>query len=681
MSPITATTAADLLARLGVDSGRDDRRRSRRADADHRRGDRARPPDGRSGYCCGRRARHRCIPRLARPSRAAPRRARPPARRGASSREGGPRRARDARGGEDRPGRARRGPGDDRHLRFRSRPLSAALRTVDRIRAPRPPPHRDVASPRSRRRDQRLQLPRRRLVLECGARPRLRRSRDLETVRANAAHRTRLHGAVRAGGGAVRRRSRRSRRARDRRRRPGRAAGGRPAHPARLRHRLDADGQGACAAHRSPAGSVAPRARWQQRGDRRPERRPRSRGPRRALLRRGHCRPAMHEPAPPDRARVDRGRSGRAAGSCVRGAFRSATHASRRRSSGRSSAQSRSSGSRSRSPRHGQTAARSSSVATGRWPRAGPTRGTQSRRSSACRARRLSSGGRRSRRCSTSSRTRIPTRRLDLQNGVPQGLASSIFTTDLREAERFLAASGSDCGIANVNIGPSGAEIGGAFGGEKETGGGRESGSDAWKAYMRTPDRDRQLHERVAARPGHRLRRRLSRSPMPVKLFTDGGARGNPGPAAAAFVLQSDDGTVLDARGDAIGVADEQRRRVHGAAERPSSRGRARGDRASRSSPTRELMVKQMRGEYKIKNAALRELSPRGDAARPGRRVGDLHRSAPRAQHARRPARERRARRRRLTARRRGAMMGAMTGARTSFSAAGLLLLALLLPR
>jgi aldehyde dehydrogenase (NAD+) len=72
-----------------------------------------------------------------------------------------------------------------------------------------------------------------------------------------------------------------------------------------------------------------------------------------------------------------------------------------------------------------------------------------------------------------------------VQNGVPQGLASSIFTTDLREAERFLSAAGSDCGIANVNIGPSGAEIGGAFGGEKETGGGRESGSDAWKAYMR----------------------------------------------------------------------------------------------------------------------------------------------------------------------------------------------------
>ena len=72
-----------------------------------------------------------------------------------------------------------------------------------------------------------------------------------------------------------------------------------------------------------------------------------------------------------------------------------------------------------------------------------------------------------------------------LHNGVPQGLASSIFTTDLREAERFVSGSGSDCGIANVNIGPSGAEIGGAFGGEKETGGGRESGSDAWKGYMR----------------------------------------------------------------------------------------------------------------------------------------------------------------------------------------------------
>ncbi|MES0881001.1 L-piperidine-6-carboxylate dehydrogenase [Roseibium sp. SCP14] len=74
---------------------------------------------------------------------------------------------------------------------------------------------------------------------------------------------------------------------------------------------------------------------------------------------------------------------------------------------------------------------------------------------------------------------------IDLQNDVPQGLSSCIFTLNMREAETFLSATGSDCGIANVNIGPSGAEIGGAFGGEKETGGGRESGSDAWKGYMR----------------------------------------------------------------------------------------------------------------------------------------------------------------------------------------------------
>jgi aldehyde dehydrogenase (NAD+) len=74
---------------------------------------------------------------------------------------------------------------------------------------------------------------------------------------------------------------------------------------------------------------------------------------------------------------------------------------------------------------------------------------------------------------------------IGINNAVAQGLSSSIFTNDLREAELFLSAAGSDCGIANVNIGPSGAEIGGAFGGEKETGGGRESGSDSWRAYMR----------------------------------------------------------------------------------------------------------------------------------------------------------------------------------------------------
>lgn len=78
-----------------------------------------------------------------------------------------------------------------------------------------------------------------------------------------------------------------------------------------------------------------------------------------------------------------------------------------------------------------------------------------------------------------------PDEALAIHNGVPQGLSSAIFTTNLLSAERFLSATGSDCGLANVNVGTSGAEIGLAFGGEKETGGGRESGSDAWKLYMR----------------------------------------------------------------------------------------------------------------------------------------------------------------------------------------------------
>ncbi len=74
---------------------------------------------------------------------------------------------------------------------------------------------------------------------------------------------------------------------------------------------------------------------------------------------------------------------------------------------------------------------------------------------------------------------------IEIQNNVPQGLSSACFTLNVRESETFLSYSGSDCGIANINLGTSGAEIGGAFGGEKDTGGGRESGSDAWKIYMR----------------------------------------------------------------------------------------------------------------------------------------------------------------------------------------------------
>jgi aldehyde dehydrogenase (NAD+) len=89
-----------------------------------------------------------------------------------------------------------------------------------------------------------------------------------------------------------------------------------------------------------------------------------------------------------------------------------------------------------------------------------------------------------------------------IQNEVPQGLSSSIMTRDLQEAEMFLSQTGSDCGIANVNIGTSGAEIGGAFGGEKETGGGRESGSDAWKAYMRRQTNTINYSDRVPLAQG-----------------------------------------------------------------------------------------------------------------------------------------------------------------------------------
>ena len=97
-----------------------------------------------------------------------------------------------------------------------------------------------------------------------------------------------------------------------------------------------------------------------------------------------------------------------------------------------------------------------------------------------------------------------------LHNEVPQGLSSSIFTTDLREAERFLSAAGSDCGVANVNIGPSGAEIGGAFGGEKETGGGREAGSDSWTRLHAPRHQHHQLRHDPAAGAGGQVRRRMN---------------------------------------------------------------------------------------------------------------------------------------------------------------------------
>ena len=129
----------------------------------------------------------------------------------------------------------------------------------------------------------------------------------------------------------------------------------------------------------------------------------------------------------------------------------------------------------------GRRAGASSTAASGSTARAA----TSSRRWSRCRSRSPSPARRPSRRSSTSSSSTDLDEAIRIHNDVPQGLSSAIFTLNMRSAERFLAATGSDCGIANVNIGTSGAEIGGAFGGEKETGGGREAGSDSWKAYMR----------------------------------------------------------------------------------------------------------------------------------------------------------------------------------------------------
>ena len=153
-------------------------------------------------------------------------------------------------------------------------------------------------------------------------------------------------------------------------------------------------------------------------------------------------------------------------------------------------------------------------------------------------------------------------------------------------------------------------------------------------------DGHRQLHERPAAGAGHRLRYRVK-----ARLFTDGGARGNPGPAASAFVLEAPDGTVLDARGDAIGIATnnvaEYTALLNGL-RRAGELGVTELEVVSDS----ELMVKQMRGEYRVKNEALQGSLARGLEACADARRGHLHGGPSRAQRARRPARERRARRR-----------------------------------
>ena len=303
------------------------------------------------------RARGRRVRGLARRTGAAARRARPAARRGAPRREGGSRRARHARGREDRAGRARRGAGDDRHLRLRRRALAAALRQVDRVRASRPSPHRDVAPARTGRRDQRVQFPRRGLELERCARARLRRSRDLEALGADAAHGHRNDLAPPSRRRPIRRRPRRPLRTRARRRRPRRAARRRRPHSPRLRDGVDRHGQGDRAAHCRAAREVTARARRQQRRDRRAERRSRPCRPRGAVRRRRHRGPALHLAAAADRPKV----RGRRALERLASAYRSVPIDDPRgtgRSSARSSPARRSDAWRRRSGRRGTKEAR-----------------------------------------------------------------------------------------------------------------------------------------------------------------------------------------------------------------------------------------------------------------------------------------------------------------------------------
>ena len=359
----------------------------------------------------------------------------------------------------------------------------------------------------SRRGGQRVQLPRGRVELERRARARVRRPCDLEAVRADAADGARLDVAAGPSCGAVRGRPRRAVRARGRRRRSCAAARRRTA--------------------RSRSSQPPARRSW---GRRSRHGSPTRLG--RSLLELGGNNAAIVAPSA-DLDLVVRGVLFAAVGTAgqrctslrrlivhesiadelverLAAAYREHPH---RRPTGAGRARRPAdhrrvvrAGWRPRSVRLAADGARSSSAGVARTPIAGPMRGTRSRRSCGCRRRPPSS----------EQETFAPIlyvltyddldEAIALQNGVPQGLASSIFTTDLREAERFLAAAGSDCGIANVNIGPSGAEIGGAFGGEKETGRRSRVRLRRLEGVHAPADGDRQLHERAAARAGHRLR-------------------------------------------------------------------------------------------------------------------------------------------------------------------------------
>ena len=342
-----------------------------------------------------------------------------------------------------------------------------------------------VASARRRRRHLGVQLPGRGVGVERGARAGVRRHGGLEALGEDAADRAGLPGARPSAPpttSACRERCSRLDHGRTRGRR---ALVDDPRVPLTRATGFGAHGPAVGPRVAARFGRDAARARRQQRHDRHAVGRPRPGRARHRVRRRRHRGPALHDAAPADRPRVDRRRA-RASGSRRRiASCRSAIPVDRRHA-GRPADR------------------RARPIAHGRGARRRPAPGRRIRHGGdAPRPRGPDATTSRPPSCEMPAQTELITARdlradplrassyddldeaIAIHNDVPQGLSSAIFTARRARGRALLSAAGTDCGIANVNIGTTGAEIGGAFGGEKETGGGRESGSDSWKAYMR----------------------------------------------------------------------------------------------------------------------------------------------------------------------------------------------------
>ena len=470
-----------------------------------------------------RRRRHRRagagrLPAVAQGSGPGARRAGQAARRAADRAQGRPRRPGQPRGRQDHLRGARRGAGDDRHLRLRRRPLPPALRAHDALRAPGSPADGDLAPARRGRRHQRLQLPRRGVVLEHGHRPGLRRPRRLEAVGAGAADGAGLHAHACPGASPT------------------------CGAPADLSQVLigGADVGEALVDHPASRAASAPPARpgWVARSDRGSRRgsaapcsssggnnaavvtpvAPTSTSPSAAS-----CSPPPARPASaarrmrrviahtPRRRRAASTGSSRRTAAARRQPVRPTAPWSARSSTGPRYEAMR--GHRSGAATEGGKLVAGGEPGARRVPPRTPSTSTPAIVRDAGADRRRRAGDLRAaalRRCTYDDFEEA----IALQQRRPAGaVVERSSPTDQAEAERFLSADGSDCGIVNVNIGTSGAEIGGAFGGEKETGGGRESGLGRLARLHAAGHQHHQLLRRAAARPGrglHRLTHRLT---------------------------------------------------------------------------------------------------------------------------------------------------------------------------